>query len=496
MLKNKGMLVLAPLAIVGAIVMGSAVSQQQATVATAVGQADTLSTAFRAAADRVLPTVVKIRSTQSARQVRVDPGDRSFGNENPFRGTPLEDFYREFEGRGGRRIIPRREGSGSGVIMNAEGLILTNNHVVKDADEVVVELSDGRVFEAVDIRTDPETDIAVVRIETDEPLPSARLGDSDESQIGDWVLAVGNPFELEASVSAGIISARGRSLGSAASRATFLQTDAAINPGNSGGPLVNMRGEVIGINTAIASSSGGYQGIGFSIPINLAKWVTKQLIEDGEVRRGYLGVVIGELTHDLAKVLGIDPRTRGVVVSQVGSGTPAAAAGVKPGDLITHFGQRQVSDPSSLQRAVEQVELGSRQTLKVIRDGRELKLNVVTEALPPKERSAQRRGRIGTDRAPAVTNDLGLVVAELDEASARALRLENPRGVVITRVAPGGPAAKAGLSKGMAIIRVNGRPVTTAEQFEAAISNEEKDAIPMVVEVPEVGTRFVVLERD
>ena len=219
--------------------------------------AETLSTAFRGAAETVLPTVVKIKAKVNPRKVSRPGGLRG---ENPFRGTPFEDFFGSEEGFGlggpFEQYIPRREGTGSGVIINPDGLILTNNHVVSEADSVVVELADGREFAAKDIRTDPATDLAILQINSPEKLPAARLGDSDALQIGDWVLAIGNPFELEASVSAGIISAKGRSLVSA-ERASFLQTDAAINPGNSGGPLVNFRGEVVGINTAIASSSGG-----------------------------------------------------------------------------------------------------------------------------------------------------------------------------------------------------------------------------------------------
>ena len=198
-------------------------------------------------------------------------------------------------------------------------------------------MADGREFTAEDIRTDPQTDLAILRIKGAGDLQAAKLGDSDGVQIGDWVLAIGNPFQLEASVSAGIISAKGRSLG-AASRASFLQTDAAINPGNSGGPLVNLRGEVVGINTAIASSSGGYQGIGFAIPVNLAKWVSNQLIDNGSVSRAGLGVSISPVTQESAEMLNIDPRTPGVVVQQVGEGTPAERAGIRAGDVITHFG--------------------------------------------------------------------------------------------------------------------------------------------------------------
>jgi len=246
----------------------------------AVDQAKSLSRAFRAAAKKVLPTVVTVRTVVKPHEEKKgEPG------QNPFKGTPFEDLFGD-EVPGFNFDVPETPelGLGSGVIIDASGIVLTNNHVVEGADEVVVRLADGRELPATDIKVDARTDLAVLRIKASEPLPAAPLGDSDKLEIGDWVIAVGNPFELEGTVSAGIISAKGRTLGSVG-RARFLQTDAAINPGNSGGPLVNLDGEVVGINTAIFSRSGGYQGIGFAIPINLAKWVTPQLIRGGRVER-------------------------------------------------------------------------------------------------------------------------------------------------------------------------------------------------------------------
>ena len=254
------------------------------TTADPVAAANALSQAFRNAAEKATASVVVVRSETKAQNVTSKGGQNR--GENPFRGTPFEDFFRDgmpegFSPRGGS---PSRSGVGSGVIVDAAGIVLTNNHVVEGADEVTIELSDGREFKAVDIKTDPDSDLAVVRLANAEDLPTAALGNSDELVIGDWVLAIGNPFELETTVSAGIISAKGRELGRIR-RAKFLQTDAAINPGNSGGPLVNLSGEVVGINTAIASNSGAYQGIGFAIPINQARWVSEQLIKSGSVQR-------------------------------------------------------------------------------------------------------------------------------------------------------------------------------------------------------------------
>ncbi|MEI7782675.1 MAG: trypsin-like peptidase domain-containing protein, partial [Planctomycetota bacterium] len=326
--------------------------------ADAMAHATGLSKAFRHAAEHASPSVVVVRSETKARKAPDrGPDRRGGGGENPFKGTPFEDFFRDgipegfdFHG-GGAGGMPPRSGVGSGVIVDATGIVLTNNHVVEGADVVTVELPDGREFKATEIKTDPESDLAVVRLENAKDLPTAKLGDSDKLDIGDWVIAIGNPFELETTVSAGIISGKGRELGGIR-RAKFLQTDAAINPGNSGGPLVNLAGEVIGINTAIASNSGGYQGIGFAIPINLAKWVSEQLIAKGAVERGYLGVSISPLDKNMAGKLGIGDK-KGALVTEVMSGTPAADAGVQELDVITGFDDQAVDGPRSLQEVVE-----------------------------------------------------------------------------------------------------------------------------------------------
>ena len=249
--------------------------------------------------------------------------------------------------------IPRGEpggesGSvGSGVIIDPSGIILTNNHVVDGGGKIIVRLHDGREFDAIDVKTDPKTDLAIVRIKGAGTLPAAKLGNSDDMQVGDWVLALGDPFGLEGTVTAGIVSAKGRGLGITA-RENFIQTDAAINPGNSGGPLVNLDGEVVGINTAIASQTGGYQGVGFAVPSNLAKWVSEQLIANGTVRRAYLGVGIQPVTQELAKQFGVQGQ-QGVRGRRRAADTPAAAAGVKPGDVIVEFAGKPVANPQELQ---------------------------------------------------------------------------------------------------------------------------------------------------
>jgi len=454
-----------------------------------IAGAESLSRLFRAAAKQVLPTVVKIRT--AARPKVIEEEEIPF--DNPFKGTPFEDFFDdEFHGFRIPRQLPGREGLGSGVIIDPKGVILTNNHVVAGADEVIVELADGRQFRATDIKTDEQTDLAVVRIKPDSPLPAAKLGDSNSLDIGDWVLAIGCPFELDLTVSAGIISGKGRAL-AAGRRTNFLQTDAAINPGNSGGPLVNLRGEVVGINTAIASRTGGYQGVGFAIPINVAKWVASQLIEKGKVERAYLGVVIGKMDAPLARKLGVESG-KGVLVSEVMKGTPAAAAGVQVGDVIVAFAGQPVSTPRQLQELVERSPIGSTQRMDILRDGKPLSLSVKLEALPEDFELAA-----GPQGAPGMTRyhnkDLGLGVTELTGQLARQLGYEGLSGVVVSDVEPGSLAAAAGIREGMLILRVGKKPVKSVAEFRQALQGESLEEGILLLLRTEQGNRFVVLQR-
>lgn len=346
----------------------------------AFAKARTLSSAFRAAAEKVKPTVVQISTVTKPRASLGGSGDSP--SDNPFKGTPLENLF----GENARRFrfggppITQREGVGSGVILDEGGVILTNNHVVAGVDEVRVEMMDGRQFTATEIRGDPRTDLALLWVDSELALPFSTLGDSSELETGDWVLAIGSPFGLEQTVSAGIISGKGRTLRNGKGT-EFLQTDAAINPGNSGGPLVNLDGEVVGINTAIASSSGGYQGIGFAVPSNLAKWVKNQLVSNGSVQRCFLGVGAEKVTPNLADKLGLASK-RGVLVSEVFRETPAEKAGVRPGDVILAFAGLTIDSPRRLQEAVERLPSGSKQELGLFRDGKSQSLQVVVAPLP------------------------------------------------------------------------------------------------------------------
>lgn len=353
---------------------------QDADVQQAIRQAQALSRAFRHAAETTTPAVVTLIATASAeerretlRRLLEDPRMRPLlpeDAEDPWLG----DFS-------DTDLIPGTPSQvGSGVVIDASGVVLTNHHVVEGASKVLVRFSDGREYVAEEVKSDPLSDLAIVRIATDAPLKTAAWGDSSQVQIGDWVIAIGSPFELETTVSAGIISAEGRGIDQI-HRGRLLQTDAAINPGNSGGPLVDLEGKVVGINTAIASSHGGYQGIGFAIPINRARWVADELLQHGRVRRAYLGIRIEELTSAAAEQLQMPPRS-GVYIREVIAGSPAEKAGLRTNDVIVEFAGQRVRGPRDLQDVVEVQPIGSDQPLKVLRRGTTEEFTVTLEPLP------------------------------------------------------------------------------------------------------------------
>ena len=456
--------------------------------------ANELSKAFRYAAERVTPTVVKITtySRAGAAQTMRLPS-------NPFEGTPFEDYFKDDDLFRGFRDAPRapaRQGLGSGVIIDPSGIILTNHHVVNSADEVYVRLNDGREFKATDIRVDPQTDLAVLRIEGAGQLPAARMGNSDELEIGDWVIAIGHPFSLDATVSAGIISGKGRGLASV-SRAQFLQTDAAINPGNSGGPLVNLNGEIIGINTAIATNSGGYQGIGFAVPIDLAKWVVEQLKDRGSVQRAYLGVKIEPLTADLARQFRVQPN-QGVLVAEVNADTPAARAGLQDGDVIVAFDGKAVQNPRELQAVVERSPTNRPLPMTVVRDGRERQITVTLEPLPEElvvsSAPIRERARSSTNNESYRSDKLGLEVTNMTTEVARRLGYEGFDGVLVSRVEPGSPADRLGLSEGMLVLAVDRQEVKNVEQFKKVMEKASlSDGVLLQVRSAG-GNRFLVLK--
>ncbi len=316
--------------------------------------ANALSLAFRTAAEKVSPAVVTILA-----------GDYAYANDGGLRAS--DEFFDE------------DASVGSGVIISRQGIVLTNYHVIEGAKRIIVRLADGREFETNRVQQDDKSDLAILHIKNPPELTAARLGDSDQLQIGDWVIAIGSPFELESTVSAGIISGKGRGLRKI-KRGKLLQTDAAINPGNSGGPLVNLEGEVVGINTAIASSSGGYQGIGFAIPSNQVRWVVGQLLHSGLVQRSYLGVEIDDLIPREATRRGLPPIS-GVLVSGIRPNSPAAEAGLKPDDVIVEISGKPVTDSRDLQGIVERLPAGSRQKIRVIRNGQQADVLVTLQPL-------------------------------------------------------------------------------------------------------------------
>jgi serine protease Do len=464
--------------------------------------ANGLSKAFRDAAERVAPSVVMITNSPAVAQMANDrgrPSERSW-DQNPFGemfpGLPGPELHRFFRELPSVPEMPRHgvQGMGSGVIVDPSGVILTNNHVVDGGGKITVRLHDGREFDAVEVKQDPKTDIAIVRIEGAADLKAAQLGNSEETLVGDWVIALGQPFGLEGTVTAGIVSAKGRGIGITA-RENFIQTDAAINPGNSGGPLVNLKGEVIGINTAISSSSGGYQGVGFAIPVNLAKWVGGQLEKQGVVHRAYLGVMIQPVTHPLAEKFGVKVH-EGVLVTDVQSDTPAGKAGLKSGDVIVEFAGKAVASPQELQGVVERTEIGGKAMLVVVRDGKRMDLTV-TLGEQPQEDGLAENGSGGFSKPNSSTFDkLGLQMETLGPEVAEQLGLKDTSGVVITEVQPGSSADRAGLETGMVITQANRQDIKSVEDFRKALEQQPLDkGVLLLARTPD-GARFVVLRAE
>ncbi len=337
---------------------------------TATEQAKSLSRAFRSAASAITPVVVTVISEVEGKEAAEISAE-----DFPFELPPDLHFPEGFR-------LPESRNVGSGILIDESGIILTNAHVVQGADQVWIRFSDGSELEAKNIKVDANSDLAIVHVALKSPLPVARLGDSDRLAIGDWVIAVGSPFEYESTVSAGIISGKGRGV-APIRRGKMLQTDAAINPGNSGGPLVDLDGEVVGINTAIVSNSGGYQGIGFAIPINRAKWVAEQLMKTGKVQRAYLGIRIGDVNAEYIRKNDLKiPVNHGVLVAGVIANSPADDAGLRQGDIIVDFAGKPVRDTGDLQDAVEQLPLGSRHSVRLYREETALSVQVEMRLLP------------------------------------------------------------------------------------------------------------------
>jgi len=407
-------------------------------------------------------------------------------------------FFEEMDPSEGAERHPQ-QGFGSGFIVDAKGVILTNHHVVAGADQVEVQLMDGRKFTSKDIKSDPKTDLAIVRIDVTGNLPFLELGDSDGMEIGDRVLAAGAPFGLKGSVSAGIVSAKGRNGLNMNMYEDFIQTDAAINPGNSGGPLVNLEGKVIGINSVIKTVSGGFQGVGLAVSSNLAKNVMTQLLKDGVVRRGYLGIQIKNLVDaDLAARLGA--KDGGILVTQVFENSPAAKGGVKDGDVITSIAGKAIKDSQELQRTVASLTIGQPVKVNVIRDGKALTLDVAVENQPEDFGTA----RVPVPRAPrreptAISiEQLGVEAADLTPELAQQLGYrEKASGAVVTDLERGGIAEEAGIRRGMLIAKVDREPVQTAAALKEAMEKAPLEkGVVLQVQTPQGGTHYLLLKKE
>ncbi len=428
---------------------------------------------FADLAEHISPSVVNISSTQEVKQ-RTPFGGPGGPNGGPNGGAPggpggpggeedpFQDFYGPFERFFGQPRRPYKAKSlGSGFVIDSSGFILTNNHVVENADEILVKLQTGKEFKAKVVGRDAKTDIALIEIKGDaKDLPAVRLGDSNKLRVGEWVVAIGNPFGLENTVTAGIVSAIGRHINQGPYD-NFIQTDAAINPGNSGGPLLNTKGEVVGINTAIFSRGGGNIGIGFAIPIDLATEIVPQLKEKGRVTRGWLGVMIQKVTPDIAESLGLD-ETKGALVADVVKEGPAEAAGLKQGDVITEFDGKPVTDSAELPLLVARTPVGKSVEVKAIRDKKVETFNVTIQELKDEEDPTAATG--------GESEDLGLTMQTLTPDLAENLGLERTlKGVVVTQVDPSGPAGEAGMRRGDVILEVNRTPVKDVAAYKKAL---------------------------
>jgi serine protease Do len=415
---------------------------------------------------------------------------KSMQRLSPFQSREFKDFlgdefFRHFFGQMPEQEMKQRS-LGSGVVVSDDGYILTNNHVVADADEILVTLSDKKKYEAQIIGRDPKTDLALIKIKTENTIPAARLGDSDKLMVGDWVVAIGNPFGLGSTVTAGIVSAKGRVIG-AGPYDNFIQTDASINPGNSGGPLFNLNGEVIGVNTAIVSQSGGNVGIGFAIPINMAKSVMPQLKERGKVIRGWLGVSIQEVTQEIKEQFGLKTE-EGALIGEVTKDSPAYKGGMKRGDVIISFDGKKVKAMSTLPAMVAETPVGKEVEILIIRKGKEKRLRITIGELEEDTRVAA--------TIPKIEESFGLSVQELTPEIAESLSLKGEKGVVISGIKKDSPASDAGLQRGDLIQEIEHEPVENLSDYKRIMKESSLKKQILIVIKHRGHSRYVVLKSD
>jgi serine protease Do len=457
------------------------------TAGLALAQTQMIPATFSEVAQKASPAVVNISTVKVVKE----GGDRTFRFHGPRDPNTPGDPFQEFFERFFREQMPRRDHKenslGSGFIIEPTGVIITNNHVVEDADEIVVKLSDGRELKAEVLGRDPKTDLAVIKIKdgTGAGFPYLNLGDSRATRVGDWVVAIGNPFGLEHTVTAGILSAKGRVIG-AGPYDDFLQTDASINFGNSGGPLLNLDGEVIGINTAIVA---GGTGIGFAIPTSLANDIIKQLKDKGRVVRGWLGVMIQKITPGLAESFGLKDE-KGALVADVTSGGPAEKAGIKRGDVIVSFDGKDIKDWSDLPTIVAATPVGKRVEVKVIREGKEKSFNVTIAELDDEKLA---RGSAPTDSKVV---ELGLTVQELTPEIAERLGLSEQEGVVVSGVEDESPASEAGLRPGDLILEINRVKVNNVNDYRRVVRDVDKGEMVLFLVKRGSNTLFFTMKTD
>ena len=449
-----------------------------------------LSSAFSTAAKAAMPAVVSIK-VEKAVQVNLMEFGSAGGFNDPY-GLFDDDLLRRFFGD---RLPPQQQsprkhleqGLGSGFIISKDGYIITNNHVVGDVDTITVELKDGRKFEnAKLIGTDPDSEVALIKIDGSD-FPVLPMGNSEKIEIGDWVIAIGNPFGLNETVTVGVISAVGRSNVHIVAYEDFIQTDAAINPGNSGGPLINLDGQVIGINTAIFSQSGGYMGIGFAIPINMARAIEEQLKKQGRVIRGYLGILGQDITKDMADLLQLKDG-QGVIVAYVEKGSPAEKDGLKSHDILLQMNGKKIESYDSLRNDIAVLPPGSKVKFMVMRDGKTSDI-VVTLA----ERSAEAAQSKQPAAPQQLQETLGIEVQDLTPDIAKQLGYSLGDGVIVASVVPGSPAAQAGIQPGDLIQSVNQVSVTSVEEFDQAMQKSMKNKKVLFLVKREQYSQFVVV---
>jgi serine protease Do len=435
-----------------------------------------ISKVFSSVAKKATPAVVYIRAEGGSDQDELDNPFQGPAESNPFN----DEFFQRFFGAPYRKAPKQTISQGSGFFVTADGYLLTNAHVVKGADKITVVLNGGQEKPAQVVGYDTSTDVAVMKVEGKD-FPFVNLADSEEVEVGEWAIAIGSPFQLQATVTVGVISAKGRQNLRITDFEDFIQTDAAINPGNSGGPLLNLEGDVVGINTAIVSKTGSYIGIGFAVPSNMAKYIMRQIIDNGSVTRGYLGIVLQPIDQDMADAFGLE-RPEGALVAEVVKGSPSDKAGLKQGDIIVAYNNRPIKSVGSFRNEISMTKPGTKIDLKVNRNGKTLAVPVTL-------------GSMGSEvDASGFVQKLGMELEPLTPDMAKQLGYTQvEEGLVITKIKPGSTAALAGMRPGFLILAVNHKKVTTIEELQQALEETKKNRVLILAKQGNV-TRFYSLK--